>query len=342
MKYPKIMQVIEFLVEKKIVTSSIFSFTRIITDKYNEKHRYYHNLDHIEYVLNYYKDTVFENIHEEIYFYISALMHDIIYYPTKYDNEFRSQLFFRELCKQKYFNLKTVEINFISGAILATKEHKYNGDLNFIKLLVDADMGIINDPNINNRINWHNNIFKEYQFVSYNLFKDKRLEFLKSVNSPDIDYVKNFKPKIGLICGSFNPYHIGHQDIIDKASKIFDKLIIGVGYNTEKTNVDTDNNFNKLKECLPFNEVITYPFTLQQLYDNIMNCYDCDLTIVRGIRNSTDLLYEQNLDKFVKRPMIYIPAKHDIDHISSSAIRAIEKADPEAVKEFLIEPYMYM
>ena len=37
--------------------------------------------------------------------------------------------------------------------------------------------------------------------------------------------------KIGLFTGSFDPMTNGHLDIIERASKLFDKLYVGVFYN---------------------------------------------------------------------------------------------------------------
>ena len=34
--------------------------------------------------------------------------------------------------------------------------------------------------------------------------------------------------------GMFDPIHLGHLDIIQRASRIFDQLIVGVGINPEK------------------------------------------------------------------------------------------------------------
>ena len=40
--------------------------------------------------------------------------------------------------------------------------------------------------------------------------------------------------KIGLLTGSFDPVTNGHMDIIERASKLFDKLYIGIFYNKDK------------------------------------------------------------------------------------------------------------
>ena len=40
--------------------------------------------------------------------------------------------------------------------------------------------------------------------------------------------------KIGLFTGSFDPMTNGHLDIIERASKLFDKLYVGVFYNPHK------------------------------------------------------------------------------------------------------------
>ena len=42
--------------------------------------------------------------------------------------------------------------------------------------------------------------------------------------------------KVGVYAGSFNPFHRGHYDILVKAEKIFDKVIVARGINPEKTN----------------------------------------------------------------------------------------------------------
>ena len=45
--------------------------------------------------------------------------------------------------------------------------------------------------------------------------------------------------KTALFTGSFNPFTIGHADIVERALSIFDRVVIGIGYNTEKS-ADTD------------------------------------------------------------------------------------------------------
>lgn len=40
--------------------------------------------------------------------------------------------------------------------------------------------------------------------------------------------------KIGLFAGSFDPITKGHVDLIERASKLFDSLYVGIFYNLEK------------------------------------------------------------------------------------------------------------
>lgn len=41
--------------------------------------------------------------------------------------------------------------------------------------------------------------------------------------------------KIGFYAGSFDPFTVGHLHIVKVASKIFDKVIVGIGVNPKKT-----------------------------------------------------------------------------------------------------------
>ena len=60
--------------------------------------------------------------------------------------------------------------------------------------------------------------------------------------------------KTALFTGTFNPFTIGHADIVERAVKIFDKIVIGIGYNPDKETKDSflspeiEARVNKIKE----------------------------------------------------------------------------------------------
>ena len=54
--------------------------------------------------------------------------------------------------------------------------------------------------------------------------------------------------KIGLFTGSFDPMTNGHLDIIERASKLFDKLYVGVFYNPHKQGFLMTNWLSMLQE----------------------------------------------------------------------------------------------
>lgn len=129
--------------------------------------------------------------------------------------------------------------------------------------------------------------------------------------------------KIGIYPGTFNPFHVGHNNIYEKAKKIFDKVFIARGINPSKTSI-LDN--------LP-------EFTLNTEYDGLLT--DCikdiwnvnksetklsEIFVIRGFRNLDDIKYQQEQDYWLKRidsnfQSIYIECDEEFKYISSSAIK---------------------
>ena len=48
--------------------------------------------------------------------------------------------------------------------------------------------------------------------------------------------------RVGFYSGSFDPFTIGHLNLVKKASLLFDKVIVGIGVNPKKT-----RTFNKIE-----------------------------------------------------------------------------------------------
>ena len=74
------------------------------------------------------------------------------------------------------------------------------------------------------------------------------------------------KLKIGFYAGSFNPFHIGHYNILSKAEEIFDKVIIGVGVNYEKRK----NKKHDLPDIIKDREIIEYDGLITDVLKNII------------------------------------------------------------------------
>lgn len=133
--------------------------------------------------------------------------------------------------------------------------------------------------------------------------------------------------RIALFPGSFNPFTIGHENIVNRSLTMFDKVIIGIGINSEKSNDNAQKNLaeieNKYKNE-PRVKVITYnTLTADVVKKENATC------IIRGIRNDVDLKYESEIAQvnytLFNVETIFLLASPELKEISSSLVRELQK-----------------
>lgn len=322
-----------------------------VIDAYDEPHRHYHDMWHIKEMLHFVQENYADKLtmNEWDALRVAIIWHDIILDPTAKDNEEKSYeeflLDFTEL-PEEIRNLPKWKaiLPMVQEMILATKYHEitYNTIL-YVKAIIYADLDRFNLPA---NLFWQNTlaIFKEYAQADWGLFKPERIAFLKSY-APKIkellgDKAENnchlsatmlevWEPKIAVYAGSFSPMHIGHLNILKKASKIFDKVIIAVGQNPDK-----------LKNKFKIPESISQIYQCDT-YDGLLTDYlkskSYPVTLIRGLRNGTDLQYEINQYRYMKDmdpsiQMISIFCDPEFEHVSSSGIRSLMQYYPEGYK----------
>ena len=133
--------------------------------------------------------------------------------------------------------------------------------------------------------------------------------------------------RIALFPGSFNPFTIGHANIVSRALKMFDKVIIGIGINCEKPQDNITENLKELETKYadePRVKVITYStLTADVVEKENATC------IIRGIRNDVDLKYESEIAQvnytLFKVETIFLLASPELKEISSSIVRELQK-----------------
>jgi pantetheine-phosphate adenylyltransferase len=101
-------------------------------------------------------------------------------------------------------------------------------------------------------------------------------------------------PSIAVYPGSFDPITNGHIDLLERALKIFDKVIIAVAVNVGKEPVFTaQERFEMIKESLadhPLRDRVTVDLLNGLLVDYVQSIPAS--TIVRGLRAVSDFEYE--------------------------------------------------
>ena len=143
--------------------------------------------------------------------------------------------------------------------------------------------------------------------------------------------------KTALIPGSFDPMTVGHLDIIERTCAIFDKVIVAVMINESKEYTFTIEERKKIAELslshLSNVTVVSSTGWLYRLFDEL----GADV-IVKGVRNSVDLEYENemarfNLAKNPKAHTLYFPASDMLADVSSTAFR--KSLDCEGIKKYI-------
>lgn len=304
--------------EEQLVKRLIdLKFPSEILNRYNEPHRFYHSMPHLFDIV----EQLDKSGKSDDELFLAAVYHDAIYDPKSPDNEEKSAELF--LYHAKDSSLSDSQKKSIQTLILDTKTHKATSEKS--EVLINADLQILNQP-FEKLVEYEHSIFKEFQFVDYSVYQPKRIEVLTKLNKNGklnslIDYVKYRKPLIGVFCGSFNPFHKGHYNVLVKAERIFDKVIIAFGKNPEKT----DRSW-PIPKVIQHHQMEEYGGLLTDFVGSLKY----DVVVVRGLRNSTDFQYEQNQYRYIQELMpqiriINIFCDKEFEHISSSGIRTLEK-----------------
>lgn len=132
--------------------------------------------------------------------------------------------------------------------------------------------------------------------------------------------------KIAICPGSFDPVTLGHLDIIERASELFDKVIVLVMSNSTKCCAFTvEERIELLKKCIdsPKIEVDTYSGLLVD-YAKANNA----AAIVKGLRAVSDFDYEFqqaliNKSLFEKVETVFLTAKGENMFLSSSMVKEV-------------------
>ncbi|MCU0444199.1 MAG: adenylyltransferase/cytidyltransferase family protein [Microscillaceae bacterium] len=304
-----------------------------LISQWQEPHRYYHNEDHLSFLLEGIEKLAGQgelSPQDKASLIMTAFFHDVIYDPTRQDNEEKSADFFVQNTDNQ------IDTEQIRQMILDTKKHEAQSKLS--EIFIDLDMWIVTHADFLELLDYEYKIFKEYQFFDYAVYKPVRISLLQqfaqkfpqnAVNLHHlVDYLQKHRPKIGIYPGSFNPLHNGHLNILEKAEKIFDKVIVARGINPDKMDINTE----KLAlEVLKYRQFENFSGFLTQ-YINTKETY-CDVTLVRGLRNGDDLDYEVNQLRFMEEmkpdlKIIFITCDKEFEHISSSAIKNLDRIDP--------------
>jgi len=105
--------------------------------------------------------------------------------------------------------------------------------------------------------------------------------------------------KIAVFPGSFDPVTRGHQNIVERASIIFDEVIVAIGVNSSKASLFTlDQRLAWLKKVFQDNpkvQVVSYQGLTVDYCKTVGSNF-----LIRGVRNISDFEYEKTIAQMTK------------------------------------------
>lgn len=173
--------------------SKIESFWQEIEKQYTLKIRYYHNLSHI-YNMLLQTESIKDAIVDYDSFRFAVWYHDIIYKPTKKDNEEKSAVLAK--IRLKMINIEENQLKIIKNLIISTKSHKVilNENLDNSYLL-DIDLSILGSD-WSNYQKYITNIRKEYAIYPNFIYKKGRKQVLQNfLDRETLYFTKSFQSK---------------------------------------------------------------------------------------------------------------------------------------------------
>ena len=152
---------------------------------------------------------------------------------------------------------------------------------------------------------------------------------------------RGLNPRTAVYTGTFDPVHLGHLDAIQRGSRLYDKLVVGVGNNPDKATLFT------IDERVDLVRAVTAGFANVEVrkFEGLAVRFVRELgagLMLRGLRTLSDMEYEftmslMNLNLDPEIETVFLMAKEEYSHVSSSMLRQIAKLGGDLSK-FLPEP----
>jgi pantetheine-phosphate adenylyltransferase len=155
---------------------------------------------------------------------------------------------------------------------------------------------------------------------------------------------------IAVYPGSFDPFHVGHVAIVERASEIFSKVVVGILENTGKDSLfSPEERLEIISEYYRDNEAIDVR-SFSGLLVNFLDVVNASI-IVRGMRAVSDFEYEFQMALMNRRlapkvETVFLTPKEEYTYLSSRLVREVAALGgdvtglvPDPVKHRLEEQY---
>ena len=130
--------------------------------------------------------------------------------------------------------------------------------------------------------------------------------------------------------GSFDPFTVGHKNIVDQALEVFDEIIIAVGENPSKSCMfSLDERISFIKKSFERNSKLVI-----ESFSDLTTSF-CELKkinfLIRGLRNTNDFVFEKDIKDMQETisnvKSVYFISDQNFSHISSTLVRDIISFD---------------
>ncbi len=132
--------------------------------------------------------------------------------------------------------------------------------------------------------------------------------------------------RVAMYAGSFDPFTRGHEDIVARGLKLFDRVVIAIGVNESKRSLYTSEQ--RLRQIKHFYK--NEPRVEVCVYTGLTVDFAREMGIsnlLRGVRSSTDMEYERTLADLNRHiasmETVLLPASQRLTHISSTVVREL-------------------
>ncbi|MDE6200978.1 MAG: pantetheine-phosphate adenylyltransferase [Clostridiales bacterium] len=128
-----------------------------------------------------------------------------------------------------------------------------------------------------------------------------------------------------IFAGTFDPFTLGHRNIVERAARLFDGVIVAVAEETGKNTAPLSVRTEIVKAAVAEIANVTVESFCGLLSDYAAKKGDCAL--IRGVRNSNDLEYERDLTAVYKSlcgvESVVLITDPAYGHVSSTVVRTV-------------------